>query len=164
VSCCRGFSVRKKYPEKANLGGILVLSNGSGGGLETGLLLRLCLGTVFVEQLEELGGGVLVEGVGELGDGRGDLEALVQDHLLALETDVFGPLDEARQVLLGLDVLACISLAFHSFSLSIASYQCQSSWGWTRREGSSWSFGACWRQRGRRRASCRFRSWLWAGH
>lgn len=43
--------------------------------------------------------------MGELGDGRGDLETLVKDDLLALETDVLGPLHEAGEVSLGLDVL-----------------------------------------------------------
>ena len=48
--------------------------------------------------------------MGELGDGRGDLEALVEDNLLALKADVFRPLDEASQVGLGLDVLAFIQI------------------------------------------------------
>jgi hypothetical protein len=52
-----------------------------------------------------LGSGVLVKSVGELGDGRGNLETLVQDDLLALEADIFGPLDKASQVSLGADVL-----------------------------------------------------------
>jgi hypothetical protein len=85
---------------------VLVLSGSGGGRLEASLFLELGLGAVLVEQLEELRGGVLVEGVGELRDGGGHLEALVQDDLLALEADVLGPLDEARQVGLGLDVLA----------------------------------------------------------
>lgn len=41
---------------------------------ETSLLLLGRFGLVLVEELEELSGGVLVKGVGELGDGRGDLE------------------------------------------------------------------------------------------
>lgn len=45
-----------------------------GLGKETSLLLLGRLGLVLVEELEELSGGVLVKGVGELGDGRGDLE------------------------------------------------------------------------------------------
>lgn len=86
---------------------LLVLGGGSSSSVETGLLLLLGLGAVLVEELEELGRGVLVEGVRELGDGRGHLEALVEDDLLALQADVFGPLDEAGQVTDGLDVLAC---------------------------------------------------------
>lgn len=39
-------------------------------------------------------------------DGRRDLETLAEDNLLALEADIFGPLDEAGEILLGLDVLA----------------------------------------------------------
>ena len=86
---------------------LLVLGSSSSRGVETGLLLLLGLGAVLVEELEELGRGVLVEGVRELGDGRGHLEALVEDDLLALQADIFGPLDEAGQVTDGLDVLAC---------------------------------------------------------
>jgi len=47
---------------------------------------------------------VLVDGVGELGDGWGDLQALEEDGLLALDPDVARPLDETRHVALGLDV------------------------------------------------------------
>ena len=42
----------------------------------------------------------------ELRDGRGYLEALGENDLLALEANIFGPLDETAQVALGLDVLA----------------------------------------------------------
>ena len=73
---------------------------------ETRLLLLLGLGAVLVEEGEELLRGVLVEGVRELGDGGGNLEALVKDHLLALETNVLRPLHEAGEVSLVLDILA----------------------------------------------------------
>jgi hypothetical protein len=43
--------------------------------------------------------------VGELSDSRRDLETLVQDDLLALKADVFGPLDKASQVGSRLDIL-----------------------------------------------------------
>jgi hypothetical protein len=42
----------------------------------------------------------------ELGNRRGDLQTEVEDLLLALETDVCGPSDHARDVALGLDILA----------------------------------------------------------
>jgi len=74
--------------------------------VETSLLLLLGLWAVLVEETEELGSGVLVESVGELGNCRGNLEALVEDDLLALEADVFGPLNKAGQVTSGLDILA----------------------------------------------------------
>ena len=76
---------------------LLLLALGDGGGLtlETLLLLGLGLRAVLVEELEGLGSGVAVQGVLELGDRRGDLETEVQDLLLALQTDVLGPLDEA---------------------------------------------------------------------
>ena len=66
----------------------------------------LSLGAVLVQELEQLRGSVLVEGVRELGDGRRDLQALGEDDLLALQADIFGPLHEASEVLLGLNVLA----------------------------------------------------------
>jgi len=47
---------------------------------------------------------VLVEGLLELVKGGRDLQSLEEDPLLALVADVLGPLDEAGQVALGLDV------------------------------------------------------------
>ena len=61
----------------------------------------------LVQELEKLGRGVLVESVRELSDGRGNLEALAEDDLLALKANILGPLDKAGEVLDGLDVLAC---------------------------------------------------------
>lgn len=84
----------------------LAVSNSLSPGIESGLLLLLGLRAVLVEEFEELGGGVLVESVGELSDRRGYLQTLVKDDLLPLQTDIFGPLDEAGQVTDGLDVLA----------------------------------------------------------
>ena len=49
---------------------------------------------------------VAVENVLELGDRRRDLQAHVEDLLLALEADVGGPSDHAGDIALGLDVLA----------------------------------------------------------
>ena len=87
---------------------LLLLTLLDGGSLleETLLLLGLGLGAVLVEELESLSGGVLVENLLELGDRRGDLQSELKDLLLALETDILGPLYHARQVALGLDVLA----------------------------------------------------------
>lgn len=92
---------------------LLLLALLDGGGLleETLLLLGLGLGAVLVQELESLGGGVLVENVGELGDGRGDLDAHLENLALALEADILGPLNHARQVTLGLDVLADTEVA-----------------------------------------------------
>lgn len=47
---------------------------------------------------------ILVNRLGELVDGGGHLQSLEQDALLALDADVLGPLDEASEVALGLDV------------------------------------------------------------
>lgn len=85
-------------------GGLVVTSLGLSLLVQSSLLLLGGLRLVLVHQLEQLGGSVLVEGVTELSDGRGDLESLVKDDLLSLESDIFGPLDESGEVLLGGDV------------------------------------------------------------
>jgi hypothetical protein len=85
----------------------LLVSSRLRNGLQTSFLLLLCLWAVFVQKLEELRGGVLVEGVRELCDGGGDFETLAQDDFLALEADIFGPFDETGQIRFGTDVLAC---------------------------------------------------------
>lgn len=92
---------------------LLLLALLDGGSLlgETLLLLGLGLRAVLVEELESLGGGVAVQDVLELRDGRGDLQAQVEDLALALEQDVLGPLHHARKVALGLDVLADTEVA-----------------------------------------------------
>ena len=77
-----------------------------GNSVQTSLLLLLRLRTVLVHELEQSRRSVLVERVRELGNRRGHLEALVEDHALALETDVLWPLDKAGQVTRRLDVLA----------------------------------------------------------
>ena len=83
---------------------LLAVSNVLGSGIETTLLLLLGLGAVLVEELEQVGGGVLVKGCWRTGRSGEDLQALAEDNLLALETDVLGPLDEAREVTRRLDV------------------------------------------------------------
>jgi hypothetical protein len=86
---------------------LLLLALLDGGGLlqQTLLLLGLALRAVLVEKLEGLGGGVAVKDVLELSNRGWDLETEVQDLLLALQTDVFGPLHHAGKVSAGLDVL-----------------------------------------------------------
>jgi hypothetical protein len=66
-----------------------------------------------VHQLEELSGGVLIQNVGELVESWGNLQTLVKDLLLTLKLNVVRPLDEARDITLGLDVLTYI-LSFYS--------------------------------------------------
>jgi len=82
---------------------LLDLSGSSSG--QALLLLNASLGAVLVGELEQLGGSVLVQDLGELVQCWGDLETLVQDLALALKTNVFGPLDIAGKILDGLDVL-----------------------------------------------------------
>lgn len=74
------------------------------GSEQTSLLLGGSLGSVGVQELEEQCGGVLVEGLGELVDHRGNLQALEQNSALALNADVTRPLDKAGQVALVLQV------------------------------------------------------------
>jgi hypothetical protein len=92
---------------------LLLLALLDGGGLleKTLLLLGLGLRAVLVEELEGLGSGVLVEDLLELGDRRRNLQAHVEDLLLALEADILRPLHHARQVTAGLDVLANAEVA-----------------------------------------------------
>jgi hypothetical protein len=52
-----------------------------------------------------IGTSILVQGAGELVDGRGNLQALLEDGALALEADVERPLDVASQITLGLDIV-----------------------------------------------------------
>lgn len=75
------------------------------------LLLGFCFGLVFGEEPEGLGCGVAVESVGELGDGRWNFEAQIEDLALALEAHVFRPFDHAREVAAGLDVLPDAEIA-----------------------------------------------------
>jgi hypothetical protein len=67
------------------------LFDGSSLGEETLFLLSLGLRSIFVEELEGLGGGVAVKSVLELCDGWRDLETEVQDLLLSLQADILGP-------------------------------------------------------------------------
>ena len=66
--------------------------------------------------------GLLVESRSELVDGGRDAQTLEQHGLLALQTHVFGPLDEASQVPFRLDVATCKQsqyelFAFEKFSI-----------------------------------------------
>ena len=87
--------------------GLFVLGGGLRNSIKTGLLLLLGLRAELVKELEKLSRGVLVEGVLELRDRRRDLETFVEDDLLALEAHILGPFDEASEVGLVLNVLAC---------------------------------------------------------
>mmetsp|Transcript_32014 Transcript_32014/g.66252 ORF Transcript_32014/g.66252 Transcript_32014/m.66252 type:complete len:267 (-) Transcript_32014:30-830(-) len=75
-------------------------------GLKALILLLLGLRSVLVQQLEHLRRGVLVHRASELVHSRGDLEALVKDSALTLKTHILWPLNEARHVLGGLDIVA----------------------------------------------------------
>lgn len=84
---------------------LLAFTHSRGLLVQTFLLVRLGLGSVLVEELEELRGSVAIESVAELRNRWWDLQAHVEDFALALETDVRRPFHHAREVATGLDVL-----------------------------------------------------------
>ena len=110
---------------------LLLLSGGLSSSLKTSLLLLLGLRAVLVKELEQLGSSVLVESVGELGDGGRNLQALVKDDLLALEADVLWPLHEAGQISLGANILAYRTprSTYEEAMSTMHAHQCRSSWG-----------------------------------
>jgi len=97
-----GGDVVKAELKVAWLGGL----SGSGLSLLLQSLLLVLSGLwgVFTEKLKDFASLVLVNSVGELVDGRGDLESLHQDSLLPLNSDVSWPFDETGEVSLWLDV------------------------------------------------------------
>ena len=66
----------------------------------------------------------------ELGDGGWYLETLVQNDLLPLEADVFGPFDETGEVSFGSDALACAQAEFYNNKRDddTTTHRCQSFW------------------------------------
>jgi len=90
------------------LGGSILLSSGPGFGASNQPLLLGLTGfwAVLVHQLEQLSRGLSIQGLVELVDWRGNLEPGLEDGLLALQPDVFGPFDESGEIPLRLDGLA----------------------------------------------------------
>lgn len=84
----------------------LALGLGFGDLLQTLLLGQWRLWAVLLQQLEQLNGILLVQGLAELVDWWWDFQALLQNGLLALNADVFRPANEARQITFWLDVLS----------------------------------------------------------
>ena len=104
----RGTHVESRLDEEGLLAliGLLALSDLLGALLEANLLLALGLSLVLVQETEHLHGGVLVQNLGELSDRGGNLETLVKDNLLSLETNVFGPFHESGEISGRLDRLS----------------------------------------------------------
>ena len=73
-------------------------------GLESGLLVLGGLWGVLSEELEKLGGLVLVNGLGELVESWWGLESHEEDSLLSLDSHILWPLDESGKILLWLDI------------------------------------------------------------
>ena len=95
--------------------GLLALAHGRSFFLQAILFLDRGFGAVLVEELEDGGGGVAVEGVRELREGGGHFEAHVEDFALALQAHVLRPFDHTADVALGLDVLADAEVAGAAF-------------------------------------------------
>ena len=83
-----------------------VVSGGFSSGLKTSLLLLDSLRSVLVQELEQLSSSVLVQSMRKLGNCWWDLETFVQDDLLALKPNVFGPFHKTCKVSRGLDILS----------------------------------------------------------
>jgi len=81
-----------------------VVSLGCGSSLESCLLFGASLGAVFCKQFKEFTGLISLDSALELSDCWRNLQALHENSLLALNSNILGPLDEAREVSLGLDV------------------------------------------------------------
>merc|ERR1712117_342575 len=110
---------------------LLTLSTLLSTHLQAGFLLLLGLRPVFVQKTEQLGGCLSVKGLVDLVDWRGFLQALEENSLLALKTDVLGPCHKTAQVTLGLDILADSEVLWalleegvdHLLGLNFASHQ-----------------------------------------
>lgn len=75
------------------------------GGLEQSLLSLLSvLGLDLSEEVQEGGGLISVDSLGELVDGGGDLQSLEKNSLLSLEQDVLGPSNVSSKVSSGSNV------------------------------------------------------------
>lgn len=85
--------------------GILASGFRLSGRLEACILLQLGLGTILLQDFEELECGLFVQRLRELVDWWRNLQALLQDCLVTLNTDVLGPADEAGKIALGLGAL-----------------------------------------------------------
>jgi len=97
-----------------NVSGLL-----AGGLNEAIFLFGAGLRAIFGEQFKEFTGLVTLNGAVELSDSWWDLEALHQNTLLALNTDVLGPPDEAGEVSLRLDVSSDSKVAWVLFEQRI---------------------------------------------
>jgi len=84
----------------------LTFSSCFGSGYESLFLLGLVFWGVLGGQFEQLGGGLLVQGLAELVDGRRNLQSSLENGSLPLELDVGWPSNESGQISFWLDVLA----------------------------------------------------------
>jgi len=94
---------------EGSLSGVSGISLAGSLGLSTsqksGLLLCSIFWSVLLSKLEEGSGSLSVKGVGELVDHWWDFQSLLENGLLSLKSNVFGPSDESSKVSLRLDIL-----------------------------------------------------------
>jgi hypothetical protein len=83
----------------------LAFSSCFGSGYESLFFLGFVLWGVLGGQFEQLGGGLFVQGLGELVDGRWDLQSSLENRSLPLELDVGWPSNESGQISFWLDIL-----------------------------------------------------------
>jgi len=88
--------------EGLGAGGLVSL--GSSRCLQSSLLFSAGLGAVFGEQFKEFTGLVSLNRALELSDGWWDFQALHENSLLSLNSNILGPFDETSEVSFGLDV------------------------------------------------------------
>jgi len=94
-----GYVLQSELELMGDIGSLsLSLDLGSSLLLLTLLLCGRRLGTVLVQQLENVDSLVLANCLGKLVDGRGDLKTLVQHGALTLDAHVFGPSDKTAEI------------------------------------------------------------------
>lgn len=86
------------------LGGFGLITFSGSRFLESGLFLSSSLRAIFSEQFKEFTGLIFFDSVLELSDCWWNLQSLHKNSLLALNSNILGPLNETSEVSLGLDV------------------------------------------------------------
>ena len=91
--------------------------------------------------------GVFIESVRELCDRWRYFQTIGENDLLSLEADIFGPLDESREISFGLDILAFRVLLSNAHKLigkdGKVGYRLRNSWDEPRTMGSSGVWRVC---------------------
>jgi len=100
-----GDVVQTEFNRDGGLGaGVLVAGLILSGGLQSLVSLLFVFGLDLSEEVQEGGGLISVDGLGELVDGGGNLQSLEEDSLLSLEQDVLRPSNVSGQISSGSDI------------------------------------------------------------